>query len=410
MTYLMLHQKEGIKFLQEHRRCILADEAGLGKTRQMLEAAKNHLKYRNVLVICPTSVVMNWYDEAKKWGFPESKLVVVGYEYQLLKQVDKLRKGAWAVIIVDEAHAFKNVEAQRTRALLSIIKGRDSFMWFASGTPLVKSAEDFFVMLSICEPGKHGKLKEFREKYCKVKNNQWKPGGVEYYGVKNEKILSALLSKVMIRRYKRDHVEDLPDKIVTKVGLDMGKMLPIFTDEGIIRRVNKMVEAGGGVVDHELAETMQELGIQKVPLIMRYIKDTLIDYPLVIFAHHRAVLYQIADSLMEAGKSVRVIIGGMDKETKHHYLSEFQSGVADHLVVGIAAGGIGNNMHRSSRCVVAELPWTWAALEQATDRLHRIGQKDFVNAYLMYARETFEENQLRAIEERKELTRNTVGL
>lgn len=410
--YLMLHQKEGIQFLRENKRCLLADEAGLGKTRQILEAGKLYLKRRKMLVICPTSIVPNWWEEINKWDFPKDKIEVIGLEAQFLKQLVRLTKGNWSVIVIDESHNFRNLEAQRTRGLIKLIKGRDSRVWFLSGTPVVKGAMDLFVTMSIIEPGKHGKFKDFQENYCQKKSNQWKPGGIEYYGIKNAKVLNASLSKVMIRRYKKDHLEDLPDKVISRIPLEIeSRNFDIFTNDGIVRAVLKNVENAGRLrFDEDIAETIQELGIKKVDYVIKFIEDALFPHPLVIFAHHRIVLYDIAEKLKDKGRRVHVIIGGMDKDTKFKYIKEFQDGKVDDLVCGILAGGIGHNFFRSSRCVFAEFPWTWAALEQASDRLHRIGQKDCVNVYNCFASGTFEEKQLSAIEFRRSYTKETVGL
>lgn len=413
-NYLMLHQKEGIEFLKNTWRCLLADEAGLGKTRQVLEAAKKCVGYRKMLVICPTSIINNWYAEADKWGFDKEKMHVVGLEAGFLKQIEELKKGKWSIIVVDESHNFRNLTAQRTKEFIKLIKGRDSRIWFMSGTPIVKGANDLFVTVSVCEPGKHGKYKEFQENYCNKKVNQWKPGGYEYYGVRKQslKILNAHLNRIMIRRYKKDCLDDLPAKLISEIPLEVEcRNFDIFTSDGIIRAVTKAVESGGTIqLSHEHAETVQELGLKKIPYVVQFIKDIIYPNPCVVFAHHRLVLFEIAERLRDIGRKVHVIIGSMDKDLKFKYIKEFQKGIVDDLVVGVLAGGTGHNLYRGSKCVFAEFPWTWAAMEQAEDRLHRIGQLDCVNVYRCYAKDTFEERQLNMINERKEFTKDVVGL
>lgn len=410
--HLLLHQKDGISWLHEHKRGILADEAGLAKTRQVLEAAKPYMRYRNMLVICPTSIIDKWWYEAERWGFPKDRLTIVGTEHGFLKNFETLRKGRWAVIVVDECHDFRRIEAERSRKLLLLLKKRDSRLWFLSGTPIVKGAMDFFVPFSLCEPGVHGKYKEFCEKYCKEKDNQWKPGGKEYYGVHNPKAIKAILQRIMLRRYKKDHLLDLPSKLISHVPMAIeSRAFDKFTDAGLVKAVLKQVEAGGdNRLDEAYAETIQELGLKKVPYVAQFIKDKLSAHPLVVFAHHRLVLYDIAERLRDMGRKVHVIIGGMDKSVKFKYIQQFQKGQVDDLVCGILAGGTGHDFFRSSHCVFAEFPWTFAAMEQAEDRLHRLGQINCVNVYRCYAKDTFEDAQLRRIEERKSYTAETVGI
>lgn len=408
----MLHQKQGVVFLYERNRAILADEAGLGKTRQVLEAAKLLIKTAKLLVICPTSIVPNWYAEAKKWGFPENKIVCVGLEHAFLKNYKELKKGSWGIIVLDESHNFRRLEAQRTRAFLDLIKKRECKIWFLTGTPIVKGAMDLFVPLSVCKPGVHGKYKDFISMYCHTKHNKWVPGGVEHFGVKNTALLKPFIDEVTLRRYKKNVVEDMPYKLISRIPLEIeARNFLAYNDPKLLRAITKHAEnAGGGKLDEDVAETIQELALKKVKYVVDFIKDTLLEHPLVIFAHHRAVIYDLADSMRELDKTVEIVVGSMDKAVKFKHIQDFQAGKIDVLVVGILAGGIGHNLHRASRCVFAEFPWTWAALEQATDRLHRIGQKDCVNAYHCFAKDTFEERQLDIIESRKGYTKELFGL
>lgn len=411
MTYLMIHQHEGIEFLKSHPRCLLADEAGLGKTRQVLEAAKTVLNKRKLLVLCPTSLVENWKEEARKWEFPLHKIEIYGYEYGFLHNFKTIAKGKWAVIVADECHALKNWGAQRTKLFRDLIKGRDSRIWLLSGTPIVKGAMDMHPLLSFMQPGVWGKYKEFCDKFCNVKPNQWKPNGIEYHGVRNSRILSAALNKVMLRRYKHEVIEDLPPKLISKVPLDIGAgNFDVFATEGIIRAVTKCAEEGKAPMDPDLIETMQQLGLKKVDSVVRFILDALLPHPTVVFAHHRLVLYDIAEKLKEKGRRVQVLIGGMDKSIRQAYVNQFQNGELDDLVCSINVAGVGINLFRSSRCVFAEFPWTWASLDQASDRLHRLGQHDCVNVYHCVAKGTFEERQLSIIEDRKIMTKEVIGL
>lgn len=408
---LMMHQVEGIKFLLENKRVLLCDEAGLGKSRQVLEAAKECVKYRNMLVLCPTSLVENWKEEALKWGFPMHKLFVAGYEYQFLHHYNQLKAKSFGVIVADEAHNLRNWTAQRTKLFKDLIKGRDSKIWMLTGTPVVKGAQDMHSLLSFAMPGEIGKYKEYVEKFCRKKPNQWKPGGVEYYGVQNGTVLNKLVQKVMIRRYKKDVLNDLPPKMISKVPLDCGTgSFDIFTAEGIVRAVSQAVESGGGVVSEELASTRQELGLKKVPHVVQFICDAVHPHPTVIFAHHRLVVYEIAEKLRDKGRRVGVLIGGMDKLVRQGEVNKFQDGEYDDIVCSINVAGIGINLFRSSRCVFAEFPWTWAELDQASDRLHRIGQYSSVNIYNCVAKGTFEESQLRLIEDRKLTMKEIVGV
>lgn len=416
MQPLMPHQIEGVKYLLNRERCLLGDEAGLGKSRQVLEAAKEVIGKRRLLVLCPTSIAANWKIEAQKWDFPVNKLTVVGYEYAFLKHFDDLTKLKFGAIVADEAHMLRNWTAQRTVNFKELIKGRDSRLWFLTGTPLVKGAQDLHPLFSFIEPGKWGKYYDFCEKFCQKRPNEWRPHGYEYHGSKNEKQLNAALGRMMLRRYKDDVIDDLPDKIFTTVPVDCGTgSFDVFTNAGIIRSMEQAVELGGVSTlpsdeQTRLVETQKELGLKKVDRVVKFCEDILFPHPTVVFAHHRLVVYDIAEKLRDRGRKVEVLIGGVDKEIRQAHIAAFQDGKIDDLVVSIGVGGVGINLFRSSRCVFAEYPWTWAALEQAADRLHRIGQKDCVNVYMLVAKDSFEERQVQLIEQRKNMTEKVMGL
>jgi len=408
----MQHQKIGIDFLLANTRALLADEAGLGKSRQVLEAAKHRVKGRKLLVICPASIKENWIQEAEKWGFPVSKLVVISLEYDMVYKLKEVSQHRFGAIVVDEAHRFRNWTAQRTKNLAKLLKGRDSCIWFLTGTPMVKGGHDFHFVLSHLKPGKIGKLGEFKKQFAKEIPDKWSPAGVRYEGVKNPRVLSKLLEDVMLRRYKREEIKDLPDKIETDVPvlLDCAKF-DIFTDAGLIKAVEKAATRGSSAeLPEEYAETIQQLGIKKIDLGIKFCEDILFPHPLVIFAHNRLVIYDIAEKLRDKGRKVHVLIGGMTTLQKQHAVDEFQRGKVDDIVCGIGVGGVGYNMFRASRCVFFQFPWTWADYDQASDRLHRIGQKQCVNIYNLVAKGTFEDRQVKIVRERKVMTAEVVGI
>lgn len=408
---LMQHQREAITALLNNRRFLLADEPGLGKTRVLLEAAKERVGNRKMLVLCPTSIVRNWENEVAKWGFRADKIVIVGYEYQFLKMKKELLAGRWGVIVADEAHFLRRWEAQRTMQFKELLKGRDSCVWLCTGTPVVRGAQDMHTLLSFLQPGEWGKYGDFCEKYCKHRQNQWKPGGREYYGVKNGAELGAAVKSLMIRRYKKD-VVNLPDKIVSRIPIELPNngTFDVFTNEGIIQEVLRAVEHGGMITMSEhVIETLQDLGIAKAAHVHKFCSDTFGNLPLVVFAHHRSVIHELVEKFGDEGRDVSCIHGGMSKDEKAIRVQDFQDGKLDVLVCGINVAGVGINLFRASYCVFAELPWTQAALDQAADRLHRIGQQNCVGVYYTYCRGTFEDRMLKLIEERKFTMKEIVG-
>ena len=104
-------QVEGVDFLMKHHYSILGDEMGLGKTIQALEIAKVS-KSVSTVVICPSSLKFNWENEIKE-KFPQLKSSITITTYSQLKHSSNIFRAS-DIVIADEAHYLKNLDAQRT--------------------------------------------------------------------------------------------------------------------------------------------------------------------------------------------------------------------------------------------------------------------------------------------------------
>lgn len=72
---LKSHQKEGVKFLLSRKKCILADDMGLGKSKTLSVAAIEG-NFDSIIIICPASLKTNWRDELM-WYVPERDITIV---------------------------------------------------------------------------------------------------------------------------------------------------------------------------------------------------------------------------------------------------------------------------------------------------------------------------------------------
>jgi helicase SWR1 len=225
---------------------ILADEMGLGKTIQTIallaHLACDHHVWGPHLVIVPTSVMLNWEMEFKKWcpGFKiltyygtqeerkkkrlgwanEDTWNVVITSYQLVlqdQQVFKRRK--WHYMILDEAHNIKNFRSQRWQTLLTF---NTRARLLLTGTPLQNNLTElwsllFFLMPSDgTEPGIGGfaDLKEFSDWFRKPQE-QILENGRETMDDEARAIISKLhkvLRPYLLRRMKADVEKQMPAK------------------------------------------------------------------------------------------------------------------------------------------------------------------------------------------------------
>jgi len=168
MSELFEHQKQGVSFLKERKRAILADDMGLGKTRQAIVAAYED-GAKNVIVICPASLKINWQREILM-VLPQANIFVVesGPE-KLIPQAEWSRQ--WIVVnydmlpkylsqikgfiaegkidtaIVDESHYIKGKATIRTKNTLAILDSLPR-VYCLTGTPILNRPAELFNQLA----------------------------------------------------------------------------------------------------------------------------------------------------------------------------------------------------------------------------------------------------------------------
>lgn len=166
---------------------ILADEMGLGKTIQTI-ALLAHLAcvkgdWGPHLIVVPTSVMLNWEMECKKWcpGFKiltyygtqkERKLKRIGWtkpnafhicitSYKLVIQDHQsFRRKKWKYLILDEAQNIKNFKSQRWQLLLNFQTQQRLLL---TGTPLQNNLMELWSLMHFLMPNVFQSHREFKE-------------------------------------------------------------------------------------------------------------------------------------------------------------------------------------------------------------------------------------------------------
>lgn len=391
---LFSYQQEGVEFLSSRARCLLADSMGLGKTAQAISAAKK-LNLKHILVVCPASLRLNWGAEIRRW-WPEGfdRFYVVSYNYcqkeENIVLINEMKP--WDLLICDEAHALKSWKSKQTKNIILGVARMCDRVWLLTGTPATRSAADYHPLLSVIEPGKHGKFKEFASKYCLSKPGFGYNGAIQYYGFKNTDELKNKVKAVGLRRLKKDVLSQLPGKIYTT--------LPVILDDRELDVDDYVLVTEAfnrGSPDESLASKLHELGLEKVKSALDWINSS--EEPLVVFAWHRDVI----EKLMEGcSRDAGAIHGGTSAESKQRIVDDFQKGELDVLFLNIAAGGVGITLTRSNHVLFVEPTWSPALMLQAEDRVHRIGQAaECVNVYHLVANNTVDELVFRNLDMKK---------
>jgi SNF2 family DNA or RNA helicase len=148
----------------------------------------------------------------------------------------------------------------------------------------------------------------------------------------------------------------------------------------VLRRAD-LKKSSLGMNAGELAEARKDLAYDKIDAVVEYVKE--LEDPVVVFGWHREFLERLARELDGA-----LYYGELTPKKKEQAKQSFLDGSKRVFVANIQSAGTGLDglQHVSSHCVFAEVPWTYAEVAQATDRLHRYGQKDSVLADIIVLR------------------------
>jgi SWI/SNF-related matrix-associated actin-dependent regulator 1 of chromatin subfamily A len=405
------HKYEGLYPFQNitptevvQRNILLADEMGLGKTVQAIMAI-NEVKPKNCLIVVPNMLVHSpWYSCIEKWlTYTECQVYIVPWSRLVKMDLDVY----WDMCIVDEAHYAKNPTSARSKAF-SALKAEHKMC--LTGTPILGRPIEIWPIIQWLEPYLLGTQAEFERNYCtekwsKVPTKQKDYDGNTIYrvvktmsGAKNmERLQKKLRETVMIARFKKDVLPQLPPKsrsiIQLNVGADITRLenqmlsvwqeikkqsndLKLWSNIFAIRKASALLKVPyvNAVIDEIWDESNND-----VAAILS--SDGIIHRPIVVWTHHHEVADAIYDHFKTKGLSVATLDGRKKPEVRSKIVEEFQAGKMDILVCGLTSAGVGITLTKSDIAVFAELDWTPANMVQAEDRLHRIGQEKNVSIY-----------------------------
>lgn len=405
---LLDFQKEAALFALSRNRSYLALDPGLGKTPIAAVIAKTlNDKYPiGIVYICPPFLTRNTENEFLKWapGLPVERYTGGGSFAQILIVPDSIinreqvqndirysvefrkDKNVNSLLIVDEAHRFKNGTAQRTKALFTDIASQFDRIVYLSGTPMPNRPIELFPVLnhSAAKTIDHKNYFQYGMKYCDGFRDNY---GWDFSGASNLDELREKIVGTFMLRFKKDEVlKELPPKIEDMVLLDhdlspkLAKLdrdiLKLYSPEDIMEgKIKLELETQ----ELHLATYRRELGIAKIEPSLAYIKYLLeeTDEALLVFAHHKEVIGGLFLGL--ARYNPVVITGKTPMDERHEIVKLFQNDSARRVFIGnIQAAGTGLTLTKANRVVFVEFSWVPADNEQASDRAHRIGQKDTV--------------------------------
>jgi SNF2 family DNA or RNA helicase len=424
------HGYRWLKYLYDHSLggC-LADDMGLGKTLQTLTLLSSLYPEEPLssLVIMPKSLLFNWENEINKFNpnltyytfyglnrdmkEAKTKNIILTTYAMIRNEIDKFREEPFLYVVLDESQNIKNFSSQISRAVV-LLKAK--YRLSLSGTPIENNLTELYSLFRFLNPSMFGSIEEFNRYYVNsIQKENDKDAAVE---------LRKKIYPFILRRLKKDVLQELPDKIEQTLFVEMSPEQKEFYEQRRLFYYKTVKEqiASTGVKKSQfyILQALSELRqIASIPesksdntllspkrevLIENIIEVIANDHKVLVFANFLNALDLISEDL-EKAEIKHLIMTGATRDRKV-IIEKFQN---DHnykvFLMTLKTGGLGLNLTAADFIFIFDPWWNKAAENQAIDRAHRIGQDKTVFSYKLITKNTIEEKILQLQDRKIEL-------
>ena len=401
---------------------------GLGKTLQAITLISLIYKSINkpVLVVMPKTLLSNWQSEIRKFSnldfyvyygndrdidkLKNSKLVLTTYA-TLRNDIEKFKNLEFDTVILDESQNIKNIESKISKAVM-LLNAKHKFA--LSGTPIENSLFELYSLFRFLNPGMFGSAGEFKRNYV-----------VPIQSEANEDVANELKAKIspfILRRLKKDVLNDLPEKQENIVLVEMSETQKEFYDS---RRkyykslIDKQIVTHGFekskffvfqiLNELRIIATAPELKAENIPsskieTLFEMLEEIVLNnHKVLIFSNFLGVLDLISSKAEEVGYNHLIMTGAT--RNREELVKKFQEDKNISLfLMTLKVGGVGLNLTSADYVFIVDPWWNVAAENQAIDRVYRIGQKNKVFSYKLITKGSIEEKIIKLQEQKKELS------
>ena len=411
---------------------VMENEAGLGTNTVEATARQHEKKQRNALIVAPASLVYNWSNEIQRFAPKLMTRMVTGTaaerkkilaeagnedvlltSYDLLKRdISEYEEYKFRCEIIDEAQYIKNANTQAAKAVKEV---QADFRLALTGTPVENRLSELWSIFDYLMPGFLYSYKKFREE-------------VEIPAVQNSdedamKRLQKMIRPFVLRRLKKEVLTDLPDKLEENMFVQLTgeqqrlydahvKRMMLMLDKQseeefktskitILAELTKLRQI---CCDPSLIFTDYKADSAKVDMCLNMISNAVESgHKILLFSQFTTMLDHLAKRLEEEKISYYMLTGSTSKEKRARMVENFNTDDTQVFCISLKAGGTGLNLTAADIVIHFDPWWNLAVQNQATDRAHRIGQKNVVNVYKLIVKDTIEENIVKLQEKKREL-------
>jgi superfamily II DNA or RNA helicase len=436
------YQVEGVAFLASRGRALLADDMGLGKTLQAITAAHwmaQHADIKRILVVCPASLKHQWAREIEKFTGHNAQTIqggagtrhvqyradalffVVNYEL-VLRDLSVINETLRLdLLILDEAQRIKNWQT-KIASTIKLISSRHAFV--LTGTPLENRLVDLYSLLQVIDSRVLGPLWR-----CMIDFHITDERG-KVIGYRNLSELRRRIAPVMLRRDRSLVRDQLPDRSEVRLDIPMTRKQKELHDAALSaagrlatiakRRPltpseqNRLMAAlqqarmacnAAGLVDKETE------GSPKLDELARLLEDLCLqsNQKVVVFSQWELMTVMVEKVLRQLNIGSVRLHGGVPTHKRGDLMDRFREDEAVQVFISTDAGGVGLNLQSASVLINLDMPWNPAVLDQRIARVHRLGQKQKVQIFLMLAEDSYEEQVARLVQGKRELFDNVIS-
>ena len=432
-TELRSYQESGLSWLHALSEVsaggILADDMGLGKTVQtiahLLDLKAGGLLEKGALIVAPTSVIDNWEEELARfspslsvarfygkereaaWENRDSIDIMITSYAMLRREIERLREREWNLAILDEAQFVKNA-GSRTSMAARLLKAERRLC--LTGTPIENRLEDIWALFEFLLPGFLGDEEMFRTRLARTLKEE----GDSEFAAELRGRLRRRLAPFVLRRLKGEVLKDLPEKTevdysvsMTPAQFELYESMRKEASDGIRRELRSKGIAGARILilsrllrlrqiccDPRLVEEGRERGdgpgdSGKLVALMELVQQLEEQGSrTLIFSQFTSMLDLIGEALEATGREYLILTGS--SRNRGEIVRQFQEGNCGLFLISLKAGGSGLNLTAADSVIHYDPWWNPAVERQATDRVHRIGQRKPVFVYKLVADDSIE--------------------
>lgn len=419
------YQVEGVKWFNNistyNLGGILADEMGLGKTLQSIAFINSHKNSKSI-IITPTSLIHNWKSEFDKFA-PNLKVgishgdkkireyiienylnydVILSTYSTIRNDFEKYEDKVFDYMIIDEAQNIKNPDAIITKS----IKGIKSNVRFAlTGTPVENNLLELWSIFDFIMPGYLYDKKDFENRFVN--------GDI--------KALKKLIKPFILRRTKKEVIKELPDKIEKKFIVELNKEQKKIYDiynKSVIEKLECNKYEEDKITIFSYLTKLRQLCLHPKALLKNYDGkssklDICIDIlneaistnrKVLLFSQFTSVLKLIEKEIQDKNIKYMYLDGKTNAKERVNLVNKFnESNDITLFLISLKAGGTGLNLTSADMVIHFDPWWNLAVENQASDRAHRLGQKNVVEVIKLISKDTIEEKIIVLQESKKEI-------